>query len=85
MLEALSIFSSAGTRKASKSAYSTKGIGSAFAIALNFLIFSTDFPVMGTPPSARGGWNNSGGEPLAVASARSSRDSKGRRACIHDI
>ena len=31
---------------------------------------------MGTPPSARDGWNNSRGEPLAVATARSSGDSK---------
>ena len=34
---------------------------------------------MGTPPSARGGWSNPGGE------RRSNRGSKGTRACIHDI
>ena len=62
MLEALSLFSSDGSRKASKSAYSTKGTGSVFAIALNFLYFSPDCPVMDTPPSALSGWNNPGGE-----------------------
>ena len=75
MLEALFLFSSAGTKTASKSAYCTNGTGTVFAIALNFLIFSSDHPVMGTPPSLRGEWTNSGGEPLAVAPARSSRDS----------
>ena len=40
---------------------------------------------MGTLPSARGGWNNSGGELLSVAPARSSRDSMDTRAFSHDI
>ena len=39
VFEALSLVYSHGTVKASKSAYSTKGTGSVFAIALHFFIF----------------------------------------------
>ena len=55
MLEALSLFSSVGTRKASKPAYSTKDTASIFAIALDFVICSLDRQVMDIPPAARVG------------------------------
>ena len=38
---------------------------------------------MGTPPSAGVGWNNPGGELLAVTLPRSNRYSEGTRASSH--
>ena len=62
MFEALSIFSSDGTRKASTSAYSTKGTGSGFAMALNFLIFFSGSPGEGYSTFCSGWTEHSGGE-----------------------
>ena len=85
MLEALSLFSFAVTRKASKSAYSTKVTGSVFAIALNFLIFFSGTFDDGFSNFCSGWMEQFGRLAVSSRAARSSRDSMNTRACSLDI